>query len=288
VGDVALIRFAWGGLRLSLLEAGHLWLDGGAMFGVVPKPLWSRLQAPDERNRIRLGMNLLLIEDGEHRTLVDTGAGTDWNDKLKDIYGLETRTPEEILSPAGLEPGQIDRVINSHLHFDHAGGNTVPDGQGGYLPAFPNAEYVVQKGELETARLQNERIRASYREAGFEPLAEQGRLRLVEGDVELSPHVQLRVARGHTPAMQIVLVVTDEGTVAYLADLVPTSSHVHYPFIMSYDLEPLETLATKKRLLPLAAAEGWRVVFEHDAGMPLATLTDRNGRLEARPVDLGS
>ncbi len=136
--------------------------------------------------------------------------------------------------------------------------------------------------------MQNERIRASYREGGFEPLAEQGRLRVVQGDVELSPHVQLRVARGHTPAMQIVLVVTDEGTVAYLADLVPTSSHVHYPFIMSYDLEPLETLATKKRLLPLAASEGWRIVFEHDAGMPLATLTDRNGRLEARPVDLGS
>lgn len=283
-----MIRFSWGDLRLSLLDAGHLWLDGGAMFGVVPKTIWSRLEEPDDRNRIRLAMNLLLIEDGKQRTLVDTGAGTDWDDKLKDIYGLQVRSPVEILQPAGLEPGQIDRVINSHLHFDHAGGNTVPNGRGGYRPAFSNAEYVVQKGELETARLRNDRTRASYREGGFEPLVQQERLRTVEGDVEVSPNVHLRVARGHTPWMQVVLVVTAEGTVAYLADLVPTSSHVHYPFVMAYDLEPLETLATKKRLLPTAAAESWRIVFEHDAGMPLATLTERNGRLHARPVDLGS
>lgn len=283
-----MIRFPWGDLQLTLLDAGRLRLDGGAMFGVVPKPLWSRLEEPDERNRIRLAMNLLLIEDGKQRTLVDTGAGTDWDDKLKDIYGLETKTAAEILRPAGLQPEQIDRVVNSHLHFDHAGGNTVPAGDGGYRPAFPNAEYVVQEGELETARLQNERVRASYRVGAFEPLAEQGRLRLVRGDAEISPHVRLRVARGHTPSMQIVLVQTAEGVVAYLGDLVPTSSHVHYPFIMAYDLEPLETLTTKKRLLPVAAAEGWRIVFEHDAGMPLATLTERNGRLQARPVDLES
>jgi len=288
VGDAALIRFSWGEMRLTVLEAGELWLDGGAMFGVVPRPLWTREREPDDANRIRLGMNLLLIEDGTRRTLVDSGAGTAWDEKSSKIYRLRTRTPEEILAPAGLEPGEIDRVINSHLHFDHAGGNTVPDGAGGYRPAFPNAEYVCQKGELETARQRNERTRASYLDHAYEPLAEQGRLRTVEGDVEISPGVHLRVARGHTPAMQILLVTTGEGTLAYLADLVPTASHVRYPYIMAYDLEPLQTLATKKRVLPEAAADGWRIVFEHDAGMPLATLVERDGRLEARPVDLGS
>lgn len=283
-----MIRFSWGELRLSVLCAGELWLDGGAMFGVVPKPLWSRQREPDEANRIRLGMNLLLIEDGDTRTLVDTGAGTAWDEKSKNIYRLQTRTPEEILAPAELNPGQIDRVINSHLHFDHAGGNTVPDGSGGYLPAFPNAEYIVQKGELETARQRNERTRASYLDPAYEPLAEQGRLRIIDGDVDVAPGVSVRVARGHTPAMQILLVTGDEGTVAFLADLVPTASHVRYPFIMAYDLEPLETLATKKRVLAEALADRWRIVFEHDTGMPLATLVDRGGRPEARPVDLES
>jgi glyoxylase-like metal-dependent hydrolase (beta-lactamase superfamily II) len=283
-----LIRFSWGESRLSVLSAGELWLDGGAMFGIVPRPLWSREREPDEANRIRLGMNLLLIEDGETRTLVDTGAGIGWDEKSKKIYRLHTSTPEEILAPAGLAPGQIDRVINSHLHFDHAGGNTVPDGDGGFLPAFPNAEYIVQKGELVTARQRNERTRASYLERAYEPLAEQGRLRMVEGDVDVAPGVSLRVARGHTPAMQILLVTGGAGTVAYLADLVPTASHVRYPFIMAYDLEPLETLATKKRVLAEALAHRWRIIFEHDAGMPLATLVDRDGRPEARPVDLES
>jgi glyoxylase-like metal-dependent hydrolase (beta-lactamase superfamily II) len=283
-----LIRFGWGELRLTLLEAGSLWLDGGAMFGVVPKTLWSRDRESDERNRIRLAMHLLMIEDGKQTTLVDTGAGTDWDDKLRQIYGLETRTPEEILAPAGLAPDRIDRVVNSHLHFDHAGGNTVPDGRGGYRAAYPRAEYVVQRGELEIARTRNERTRASYRDSAYEPLAAEDRLRLVDGDLELSRGVELRVARGHTPSMQIVLVHGAEGTLAYLADLVPTASHVHYPVIMAYDLEPLETLATKKRLLPVAVAERWRIVFEHDPGMPLATLTESHGRLEARPVQLES
>ena len=277
-------RWSWGALRLTLLEAGTVWLDGGAMFGVVPKPLWEREREPDERNRICLAMNLLLIEDGRRRTLVDSGAGDKWNEKSRSIYRLDARTPAEYLATVDLTPDQIDCVINTHLHFDHAGGNTARTADGTLHPAFPNAEYVVQRGELETARWDNERIRASYVADDFEPLAgEPGRLRLVEGDEALSDTIRLRVAPGHTPWMQIVQLVTEEGTVCFLADLVPTTSHVRYPYIMGYDLEPLRTLATKKALLPLARTEGWRLVFEHDVRTPLGVLEQREDKLAARP-----
>jgi glyoxylase-like metal-dependent hydrolase (beta-lactamase superfamily II) len=279
-----LIRFSLGELQLTLLSAGYVWLDGGAMFGVVPRVLWEQLRRPDEKHRIRLAMNLLLIDDGRQRTLVDTGAGDKWDEKACEIYGIEPRTAEEVLAPAGIRPEQIDRVVNTHLHFDHAGGNTIRDAGGSLQPAFTNAEYVVQRGELETARWDNERIRASYMGEHFEPLAEDaGRLRLVDGDVDLGAGLRLEVAPGHTPYMQTVRAVTPAGTLVFLADLVPTSSHLRYPYIMGYDLEPLRTLATKKRLLPRAAREGWRVIFEHDDGLPLATLAEERGTLVAHP-----
>lgn len=279
-----MIRFAWGELELSVLDGGALRLDGGAMFGVVPKVLWQKQRSPDEQNRITLGMNLLLIDDGKSRTLVDTGAGELWDDKSRSIYALETRSAAEILAPAGLEPDEIDRVVCTHLHFDHAGGNVQRDSGGGLEPAYPAAEYVVQRGEVAVGRWDNERIRGSYRRDSFEPLLDAGRLRLVEGDVALDRTVELVVAPGHTPHMQIVLVVTGEGTLAFLADLVPTASHLPYPWIMGYDLEPLATLAAKKRLLPRAVREGWRVVFEHDLDCPLAELIEDGGRIRARPL----
>ncbi len=281
-----MIRFCWGELQLTVLDAGEIWLDGGAMFGVVPKPLWERQRVPDSANRIRLGLNLLLIEDGRRRTLIDTGAGTKWDDKGREIYGIRSKSANELLAPAGLTPDQIDRVINTHLHFDHAGGNTVVGPAGDLVAAYPNAEYVVQRGELETARLQNERIRASYLPENFEPLAEAGCLRLVDGVTELEPFLRLEPVPGHTPNMQMVLVNTTEGTVAFPADLVPTATHVRYPYIMAYDLEPLETLRTKKQVFPRAVDDRWRVIFEHDADLPLATLVDVAGRLVPRAVEL--
>lgn len=281
-----MIRFTSGEVRLSVLPAGSLWLDGGAMFGVVPKPLWSKFRTPDERNRIRLGMNVLLVEDGRRVLLVDNGAGTKWDAKQREIYGLATMSPEEILAPAGLAPADVDVVLDSHLHFDHAGGNTSLDGRGHPVPAFPNARYVVQRGELEFARLDNERIRASYERANFEPIAAAGLFDLLDGETRVDERVEVLLAPGHTPFLQVPVVRTGEHVVAFLADLVPTTSHVPYPWIMGYDVEPLRTLASKKRILPRAAREGWRLVFEHDADHPLCVLEERAGRLQAVPVSV--
>ncbi len=283
-----MLRFLRGELRITLLDAGVLRLDGGAMFGVVPRPLWEKQRPPDERNRIRLGMNLLLIEDGTRRILVDTGAGTKWDDKHREIYGLAPKRAEEILAPAGLTPEQVDLVVNTHLHFDHAGGNTIRNERGELAAAYPNARYLVQRGEVDTARTANERNRASYLPENFEPLLAEGRFELLDGPVRLGSGIELRLAPGHTPHMQLPVLATSEGTVAFLADLVPTASHVPYPYVMGYDLEPQVTLETKRRILPVAAREGWLLLFEHDGDMPAATLEEKDGRLRARPVEAGA
>lgn len=278
-----MIRLALGDCQATVLDAGRLWLDGGAMFGVVPRVLWEKERAPDAENRIELAMNVLLVENDGRRILIDTGAGTKAADKARRMYRLEPLSPIEILAPAGLAPEQIDIVVNTHLHFDHAGGNTVRGPSGEPRAAFPNAEYVVQAGEVDAAARPNERTRASYFAEDFDPLRREGRLRLVEGDLALTPHLRLTLAPGHTPHMQIPILATRERTLAFLADLVPTASHVPYPFIMAYDLDPLATLATKKRLLPVAAREEWILVFEHDARIPVGTLAEEGGRLRARP-----
>ncbi len=278
-----MIRFDSGDLRVTIVSAGTLWLDGGAMFGVVPKALWAKLRPPDERNRILLGMNVVLVDDGVTRTLIDNGAGTKWDAKKRDIYGFTLRSPEEFLRPAGLTPSDIDVVLDSHLHFDHAGGNTGPDAQGRAVPAFPNARYVVQKGELEFARSDNERIRASYVPDDFEPVAAAGMFDFVEGDARVDERIEVLLAPGHTPFLHVPLIRTGEHTIAFLADLVPTASHVPFPYIMGYDLEPLRTLESKKRILRMAAREGWRLVFEHDVDLPIGVLRDEGGKLRAVP-----
>ena len=281
-----MIRFSRGDLQLTVLDGGRLRLDGGAMFGIVPKPLWERERVPDARNRIGLAMNLLLVQDGRRNLLVDTGAGPAWDPKQRDIYAIESKTAAEVLAPAGLRPEDVHVVLDTHLHFDHAGGNTEPDGKGGMRAAYPNAEYLVQKGDLDVARWRNERTRASYLPHAFEPLAAEGRLRTLEGEVDLGGGVSVVLAPGHTPWLQLPRITTREGTVLFLADLVPTASHLRYPWIMGYDLEPLRTLESKKRLLPQAAREGWWLVLEHDPDLPLAVVEERDGKLHARPVAL--
>jgi glyoxylase-like metal-dependent hydrolase (beta-lactamase superfamily II) len=277
------IRFGLGDLQVTLLDGGRIWLDGGAMFGVVPKVLWERERSPDDRNRIELAMNVLLIEDGKRRILVDTAAGDRWDDRFREIYRLESRGADSLLAPAGLVPDQVDLVLNTHLHFDHAGGNTVR-AAGGLAPAFPNAEYVVQKGELAAARDTTERNRASYRADDFEPVVQQGQFRFVEGDAAVTEHIGVRLAPGHTPFHHVPVVRSGGESLAFLGDLVPTASHLPYPYIMAYDLDPLATLRSKKRLLPEAAREGWTVVFEHDSRLPMGVLEESGGRIQVRPT----
>jgi len=270
------VRFTVGRLVCWLLDAGLQRLDGGAMFGVVPKPLWQRHIAPDERNRIPLALRCLLVEHPDGLVLVDTGIGNKESGRFLDIYGVEnagavgpTRL-EDALAVAGFGSDDVHWVVNTHLHFDHAGGNTVRRPDGSVALAFPEARYVMQRRELDFAAHPNERTQASYLPPNFAPVAASGRLRLVDGETEVLGGIHLLPTPGHVPFHQSV-VVRDGGEAAcFLGDLVPTAAHLPAPWIMAYDLEPLVTLATKKEVLARAAREEWQLVFEHDAAVARA------------------
>lgn len=269
MADAPLVRTrTLGACRIHALDGGTQKLDGGAMFGVVPKPLWERRIPADERNRIPLAMRCLLVETPDALVLIDDGAGNKESEKFVEIYGLEnagspTRL-EDAIREAGFQPEDVDVVVDSHLHFDHAGGNTRLDEEGQLRLSFPNARYVAQKGEFEYAHLDNERIRASYLPANFDPVLEAGRLDLLEGDVEIVPGVTYRRTPGHTPHHASVLVRSEDQTACFLADVIPTTAHLPLPWIMGYDVEPLVTLESKRRLLEEARREEWLLVFEHD------------------------
>jgi glyoxylase-like metal-dependent hydrolase (beta-lactamase superfamily II) len=276
--------FQVGNLRCHTLEGGRQRLDGGAMFGVVPRPLWSTRVTPDERHRIPLAMRCLLVEHPDGLVLIDTALGNKEDRKFLDIYGvdnvgLEGATQlEDALASAGYLAADVRWVINTHLHFDHAGGNTTLDPElendprRHVRPTFPNATYLVQRGELEFARHTNERTRASYLPHNFEPIAAAGRWRLLEGDGEVLPGISVRLTPGHVPWHQSVLVRDRGETAAFIADLIPTAAHLPLPWIMGYDLEPLRTLESKRALLRDAAEGGWRLVFEHDPGIASGVL----------------
>ena len=278
-----------GGLRCHTLEAGGQRLDGGAMFGVVPYTLWSKRVPHDDRHRIPLAMRCLLVEHPDGLVLIDTGLGNKENARFLDIYGVENQglegatQLEDALAAAGHLPRDVRWVINTHLHFDHAGGNTTADPEleddprRHVRPAFPNATYVVQKAELEFARRANERTRASYLPHNFEPIAAADRWRLVEGDAEVLPGISVRLTPGHVPFHQMVLLRDRGETMAFIADLVPTTAHLPLPWIMGYDLEPLRTLESKRAFLAEAEREGWRIVFEHDPATAVGTLV-REGK----------
>lgn len=255
-------------LRVTSIDAGSLWLDGGAMFGVVPKPLWSRRTQPDERNRIPLAMRCLLVETADSRVLIDTGVGSKESDKFLEMYrvanaGAPTRL-EDSLRAAGVEPEQIDVVLSTHLHFDHAGGNTRRAHDETVTAAFPNAEYCIRRTEWDFAHIDNERVRASYLSDNFDPLEAEGRLRLVEGGAEIVTGIRVLDTPGHTPGHQSVLIGSGDRKVLFLADLVPTTAHLPLPWIMGYDVEPLVTLESKRAELAKASKEGWTLAFEHD------------------------
>jgi glyoxylase-like metal-dependent hydrolase (beta-lactamase superfamily II) len=260
-----------GAFRVHAIQAGGQKLDGGAMFGVVPKPLWERRIRADDRNRIQLGMRCLLIEHDIGLILIDNGAGNKENERFHEIYGVENGGAsgmtqlEDGLAALGYRPADVALMIDTHLHFDHAGGNTRRNAAGQVELSFPNARYVVQRGEYLYATHTNERTAGSYFSHNFVPVAEAGRYDLVEGEREIVNGITLIPTPGHTPHHQGVLIDGGSERAFYLADLSPTAAHLPLPWIMGYDVEPLVTLETKRRILQRAIAEDWLLIFEHDA-----------------------
>jgi len=254
-----------GRFKLTTLEFGRFKLDGGAMFGVVPRMLWQRYHPTDENNRIEMALRCLLVEVDDRRILVDTGFGQGRAQKFKNMY--EYTGEDDYLVPAlkkvGLTTVDITDVIITHLHFDHNGGSTIYK-ETQPQPAFPKARYHIQKQQLEHARSRFERDRASYLPEDFEPLLDAGAVELKDGEWELWPGLDIVICNGHTPAMQLPRIRGDRQTVLYAADLIPLHSHFPLPWIMAYDLYPLTTLEEKRRLLPQAAREKWVFIFEHD------------------------
>jgi len=275
-----------GELEVQYLHGGNFYLDGGAMFGVVPKPLWEKKSPPDNRNRIRLAANSLLVRTQNKYILIETGNGTKWTPKLRDIYGIQEGDPlVDNLGSKGVRPGQIDRVINTHLHFDHAGGNTklVNDKA---VPTFPNAKYIVQAREIAHAANPTERDRASYFEETFLPMQQSGQWHALAGDTEILPGISTIGIPGHNANIQAIKLTGGGKTIFFVADLFPTRHHLSLPWIMAYDLYPLQTLETKRKWLQTIVQENWIVVFGHDPDVPAATLHEWENKIAFEPVDL--
>jgi glyoxylase-like metal-dependent hydrolase (beta-lactamase superfamily II) len=290
--------FSVGKLRCHALEGGRQRLDGGAMFGVVPRTLWKTRIEPDDRNRIPLAMRCVLVEHSDGVVLIDTGLGNKEDAKFLDIYGVENEglegatQLEDALASAGFLPRDVKWVINTHLHFDHAGGNTSmdPDLENDprrrIRPTFPFAKYLVQRGELEFARHTNERTRASYLPHNFEPIAAADRWQLIEGDREILPGISVRLTPGHVPYHQAILIQDAGETAVFVGDLFPTTAHLPLPWIMGYDLEPLRTLESKRALLADATRGQWRLLFEHDPRVVSGVPTQVGKNIELQQVTL--
>jgi glyoxylase-like metal-dependent hydrolase (beta-lactamase superfamily II) len=276
----------FGDYRVEIIPDCEFRLDGGAMFGVVPRNLWSRVCPPDDQNRIRMNMNCLFIEGAGERILIDTGIGEKWSDKHRAMYGIDrVRSFDESLNAiAGVRSADITIVINTHLHFDHAGGNTLTNQRGLAVPAFPNARYFVSRAEYEHAESPNERDRASYFPDNWRPTKESGQLELKKDSYEVVPGLTMETYAGHNRSMQCPRLETNGKILFGFADLIPTRTHVPYAWVMGYDLYPLETVEAKKKLIPQAAREHWTCLFYHDAGQALGTIVEENGKLRAEPI----
>jgi glyoxylase-like metal-dependent hydrolase (beta-lactamase superfamily II) len=273
----------FGDYRVEVIPDCEFRLDGGAMFGVVPRNLWSKTCPPDEQNRIRMNMNCLFIEAREERILIDTGIGDKWPDKHRTMYGIDRKRSfdESLRAVAGVGSEEITIVINTHLHFDHAGGNTKADGTGKAIAAFPGARYFVSRAEYEHAEAPTERDRASYLPDNWRPLKETGQLEFKEAEYEVVPGLRIETHAGHNRSMQCARLEQGSHTLFGFADLVPMRAHVPFAWIMGFDLYPVETLAAKKKLIPQAAREGWTCLFYHDPDQPLGRIVEEAGKLRA-------
>ena len=263
-----------GNYQLTSTDTGRFALDGGAMFGVVPKVLWSRTNPSDDINRINMALRSMLIKDNKHNILVDCGLPFNTDDKFNKIYAVDHSeySLQKSLSDLGLAPEDITDVIVTHLHFDHAGALSKLEGSN-RVPMFPNATIHIQKEHWKHALNPTERDQASFIIDTYRFLEDSPNLNLIDGPGELFPGIHLEVINGHTPFQQMVRITDGVDTVLYTADLIPTASHIPLPYIMGYDLNPLKTLQEKKAVLPRAVEEGWTLVFEHDPFHPMSKVT---------------
>jgi glyoxylase-like metal-dependent hydrolase (beta-lactamase superfamily II) len=277
----------FGDYRIEIIPDTEFRLDGGAMFGVVPRVLWEKLCLPDELNRIRLNMNCLFVETPTEKILIETGIGEKWTPKQEQIYGIFRQKPfaQTLFEKTGYKPKDISIVVNTHLHFDHAGGNTILDETDKAVPQFPNARYFVSASELEHAENPHERDKASYLPENWLPLQKSGQLELKPDDYEVAEGLRIEQIRGHSETMQTVCLKRGDNTLYGFADLIPTTAHLPLPWIMSYDLYPTETLEAKKKLLPQAVRENWICLFYHDTDAPLCRLAEIDGKLKAVKVN---
>jgi glyoxylase-like metal-dependent hydrolase (beta-lactamase superfamily II) len=268
-----------GNAEIIVCTDGTCRFDGGAMFGVVPKTLWSRKMDPDEQNRVMLGLNCVVVRMDGRTVLIETGFGNKIAPKLKEIYCIQERLPAS-LAAAGINPGDIDIVINTHLHWDHCGWNTVLDDNGAAVPFFPNAQYIAHLGEVEHGRRQWERDRVSYVADNYEPMIESGQMRLIQGtNADILPGIRVECFPGHTAQLMAVHIERGEEHACFISDLLPTTAHLDVGWAMGFDLDPLRTIEERKRFYRKAVPEGWMVLYPHDHHLPISTVgMDHKGR----------
>ncbi len=262
-----------GKYQIESVNSGFFALDGGAMFGIIPKPLWQKTNQSDEMNRIKLATRNLLLKSGSKKILIDTGMGDKWDEKSKNIYDInqgEFSLSSE-LAKNNLKPGDITDVILTHLHFDHTGGSTFYE-NGKLKPYFPNATYYVQRKNFEWAVSPSEKDKGSYIKENFVPLKEEGVLKFLEEGEAFDEEIDFLIVNGHTFGQQLVKISDKKTTLLYSCDLFPTTAHIHLPYIMGYDLQPLITLQEKKKVLEEAVENNWFLLFEHDPVTVKATV----------------
>ena len=272
-------RHTLGDFELITLSDGFMGLDGGAMFGVVPRTLWEKRLPPDDSNRIPLGMRPLIVKRGTTTVLIDAGCGDKMDPKLAQIYKLDRRYHlDHSLADAGVSVEDIDIVVASHLHFDHVGGFTKIGKDGAIVPRFPKAKYIAHRAEWEDATHPHERNRASYLQENFVPLKDAGVLTLVDDAAEIIPGVRYRRSGGHTPNHQVLMIESGGRTAVFTADMYPTSVHIADPWVMGFDLYPVDTLAFKRAFAPEAIQREYLLFFEHDPSMAAGYLREKDGK----------
>jgi len=265
-----------GKYRLKTILSGYFALDGGAMFGIIPKTLWEKTNPADDLNRVMLSTRNLLLESDDKKILIDTGMGNKWDEKLKNIYHIDPKLDlDQALELNEIKPEDITDVLLTHLHFDHTGGSTKLE-NGKIIPSFPNAKYYVQKKNFEWAISPSDRDRGSYIKDNFEPLVKEGVLNLIDGEIDFDENISFRIINGHTFGQQMVNISDSSNTVLYCADLMPFVSQIRIPYIMGYDLQPLVTVQEKKKYLKIAADEKWFLYFGHDPQFAAATVKHSN------------